>query len=149
MIAGILRIIATDTVDSYASFYAFFFSFAHPPRYSATRQACSVWLKNRVYKNYDTLEVSRRVDQTVIAASEREALRINILPLLAASPSRSISLQLASTLRSIVSYDFPTKWPSLIAEIQTLLTSGNVSKVHAGCLAALEAVRAFRYRVTR
>jgi hypothetical protein len=26
-----------------------------------------------------------------------------------------------------------------------LLTSGNVSELHAGCLAALEAVRAFRY----
>jgi importin-7 len=97
-----------------------------------------------VYKGY-ALEVSRKADQTVIAESEREALRINILPLLAASPSRSISLQLASTLRSIVAHDFPTRWRSLVGEIKTLLTSGNVGEVHAGCLAALEAIRAFRY----
>ena len=99
-----------------------------------------------MHKSY-ALEVSRKVDQTVIAESEREALRINILPLLAASPSRSIAIQLANTFRSIVAHDFPTKWRGLVGEIKTLLTSGNVSQVHAGCLAALEAVRAFRYRL--
>jgi hypothetical protein len=117
---------------------------AYQRQHSATRQACSVWLKNRVHNSY-ALEVSRRTDQTVIAESEREALRINILPLLAASPSRSISLQLANTLRSIVSHDFPARWRGLVGEIKTLLTTGNVSELHAGCLAALEAVRAFRY----
>ena len=111
---------------------------------SATRQACSVWLKNRVHSSY-TLEVPRRADQTVIAESEREALRINILPLLAASPSRSISLQLANTLRTIVAHDFPTRWRGLVGEIKALLTTSDVSQLHAGCLAALEAVRAFRY----
>ncbi|KDR83035.1 hypothetical protein GALMADRAFT_238799 [Galerina marginata CBS 339.88] len=127
MIAAILRIIAADNIDL------------------ATRQACSVWLKNRVHSTY-ALEVSRRPDQVVIAPSEREALRINVLPLLAASPSRSISLQLANTLKSIVARDFPVKWPSLVREIKRLLTSSEVRDVHAGCVATLEAVRAFRFR---
>ena len=143
MIAAILRIIAADTIDPYAFFNASFIS-AYQRQHSATRQACSVWLKNRVYKSY-ALEVSRKTNQTAIVESEREALRINILPLLAASPSRSISLQLAHTLRSIVAHDFPSKWSSLVGEIKKLLASGNVSEVHAGCLAALEAVRAFKY----
>ena len=94
-----------------------------------------------------SLEVPSK-DQTVIAESEREALRINILPLLAASPSRSISLQLANTLRTIVAHDFPaSRWRGLVGEIKTLLTSSNVRELHAGCLAALEAVRAFRYGI--
>jgi importin-7 len=144
MIAAILRIIAADTIDPYASFNASFIS-AYQRKHSATRQACAVWLKNRVHSSY-SLEVPRRADQTVIAESEREALRINILPLLAASPSRSISLQLANTLRTVVAHDFPaSRWRSLVSEIKTLLTSSNVSELHAGCLAALEAVRAFRY----
>ncbi|KAF8886227.1 armadillo-type protein [Gymnopilus junonius] len=127
MIAAILRIIAADNVDL------------------ATRQACSVWLKNRVHSSY-SLEVSRRPDQVVISASEREALRINVLPLLAASPSRSISVQLANTLKSIVAHDFPVRWPNLGREIKHLLTSNNVREVHAGCVATVEAVRAFRFR---
>ena len=144
MIAAILRIIAADTIDPYVSSDASFIS-AYQRQHSATRQACSVWLKNRVHSCY-TLEVLRKTDQIVIAESEREALRINILPLLAASPSRSISLQLANALRTIVAHDFPaSRWPGLISEIKTLLTSSNVSEIHAGCLAALEAVRAFRY----
>ena len=89
--------------------------------------------------------MSRRPDQPVISASEREALRINVLPLLAASPSRSISVQLANTLKSIVAHDFPNKWPTLGQEIKRLLTSNDVREVHAGCIATLEAVRAFRY----
>ncbi|CAA7262814.1 unnamed protein product [Cyclocybe aegerita] len=127
MIAAVLRIIAADTIDV------------------ATRQACSVWLKNRVYSSY-SVEVARRPDQVLISASEREALRINILPLLAASTTRSISLQLANTLKSIVAHDFPTRWPTLVDEIKRLLLSSNVGDVHAGCVATLEAVRAFRFR---
>lgn len=91
----------------------------------------------------------RRPDQVAIAPSEREALRINVLPLLAASPSRSIALQLANTLKSIVAHDFPTRWPSLVSEIKRLLVSSEVRDVHAGCVATLEAVRAFRYVLIR
>ncbi|KAH9480674.1 putative importin [Psilocybe cubensis] len=127
MISSILRIIAADNIDL------------------ATRQACAVWLKNRIHNSY-SIEVSRRPDVVVIGPSEREALRINILPLLAASPSRSISLQLANTLKSVVAHDFPANWPGLVREIKQLLVSSNVREVHAGCIATLEAVRAFRFR---
>lgn len=111
---------------------------------SATRQACSVWLKNRIHSSY-SLETSRRADQGVIAASEREAIRINILPLIAAAPSNAIAVQLANTLKLVISNDFPAKWPTLVQEIKRLLTSNNIKEVHAGCVATLEAVRAFRH----
>ncbi|KAF8956524.1 armadillo-type protein [Flammula alnicola] len=127
MIAAILRIIAADSIDI------------------ATRQACSVWLKNRVHTSY-SIETARRPDQIVIAPSEREALRIDVLPLLAATPSKSIALQLANTLKSIVAFDFPSRWPTLVAEIKHLLVSNDIKEVHAGCIGTLEAVRAFRFR---
>ncbi|KAJ7364882.1 armadillo-type protein [Mycena albidolilacea] len=128
MIAALLQIIATDSIDS------------------ATRQACSVWMKNRVHTNYTLDVATRRPEQALIANSDREALRANILPLLAASPSRGITLQLASTLKTIVAHDFPERWPGLIAAIKQLLTSNEIRHVHAGCVASLESVRAFRFR---
>ncbi|KAF8074028.1 armadillo-type protein [Lyophyllum atratum] len=129
MITALLQIIAADSIDL------------------ATRQACSVWLKNRVQSLYALDPTSnRRPDQGIIAASDREALRSHILLLLAASPSRSITLQLAHTLKSIVAHDFPERWPGLLEEIKRLLSSSNIREVHAGCVAVLEAVRAFRFR---
>ncbi|KAG5643336.1 hypothetical protein DXG03_001055 [Asterophora parasitica] len=131
LITALLQIISVDSVDI------------------ATRQAASVWLKNRVHTLYG-LEASttRRPDQAVIPESDRAALRANILPLLAASPSRSITLQIASTLKSVVAHDFPERWPGLLEEVKRLLASGDIRSVHAGCVATLEAVRAFRFRPT-
>ncbi|KAF8651929.1 hypothetical protein AX16_004573 [Volvariella volvacea WC 439] len=128
MITALLQIIASDSVDL------------------ATRQACSVWLKNRVYKHY-SLEptTKRRPDLVIIAQSDRDALKSSILPLLAAAPSRSISVQLASTLKNIIAVDFPSKWPGILQSVKGLLLSTNIREVHAGCIAALECVRAFRY----
>ncbi|KAJ7274060.1 armadillo-type protein [Mycena rebaudengoi] len=128
MIAALLQIIAADSIDI------------------ATRQACSVWIKNRVHANYTVDAANRRPDQVVVSASDREALRANILPLLAASPARSITAQLASTLKTLIAHDFPERWPELVAAIKQLLASSDIRHVHAGCVAALESVRAFRFR---
>ncbi|KAF9451856.1 ARM repeat-containing protein [Macrolepiota fuliginosa MF-IS2] len=130
MIAALLQIIAADSIDI------------------ATRQACSVWLKNRVYTCY-TLEAAnpRRLDLSPIKDTDRDALRHSLLPLLANSPSRSISVQLSHTLKNVIAFDLPNKkWPTLPDEIKQLLASSDVGQVHAGCLAALESIRAFRFR---
>ncbi len=105
---------------------------------SATRQACAVWVKNRVFTHYST-EIKGGISQT-----DREALRANLLHLIAAAPSRSIGLQLANALKHVISRDFPRKWPGLLDEIKRLLASSEIREVHAGCVAALETVRAFR-----
>ncbi|KAF7314790.1 Importin N-terminal domain-containing protein [Mycena kentingensis (nom. inval.)] len=131
MITALLQIIGADSIDL------------------ANRQACAVWLKNRVYHSYalDANSPPRRSNHGLIATQDRESLRANILPLLAASPSRSISLQLANALKTMIAQDYPTaRWPGLIEAIKGLLTSGNINHVHAGCVAALESVRAFRFR---
>ncbi|KAF8624410.1 hypothetical protein AX15_005891 [Amanita polypyramis BW_CC] len=129
MIAAILQIIAADSIDL------------------ATRQSCSVWLKNRVQSCY-VLDVTttRSSDLSPVADTDRDALRANILPLLAASSSRSITVQLAATLKSIISNDFPDRWHSLLNDVKRMLTSNDIREVHAGCIATVEAIRAFRFR---
>lgn len=97
-----------------------------------------------MYTSYYVDPLYQRPDQVPIAASDREALRANLLALLSKSPSRGITVQLASTLKNMVSRDFPDQWPSLVEDVKRLLTSGNIHEVGAGCVVALEMVRAFR-----
>ncbi|KAI6030440.1 armadillo-type protein [Pisolithus orientalis] len=127
VISALLEIIASDKVDL------------------ATRQACSVYLKNRVHTSYFIEPSRQRPEQTPIAQSDRDALKSSILRLLAASPSRAITLQLAATLKSLILYDFPDTWADLLENVKALLNSGDIREVGAGCVAALECVRAFRY----
>lgn len=114
----------------------------------ATRQACAVYLKNRVYSSYSVQieAVRQRPDYAPIAQSDRDALKRSLLPLLASSPSRSVTLQLSHTLKNVAARDYPESWPTLIDEIKALLTSSKVEEVGSGCVAALEIVRAFRFR---
>lgn len=146
MISALLQIIAADNIDLYVSNAPWYLFTPNSVNPSATRQACSVWVKNRVSANYAVEEITepRRPDRGPIASSDRNALRSSILTLISSSPSRSINLQLGSALKNIVSHDFPDKWPGLLDEIKRLLGSGEIREVHAGCVAALETVRAFR-----
>ncbi|KAK7054442.1 Nonsense-mediated mRNA decay protein 5 [Paramarasmius palmivorus] len=128
MIAALLQIIAADSIDL------------------ATRQACSVWVKNRVSSHYTLDTPTGRADRAPIPQSDKNAIRSSILALISASPSRSISLQLASALKNIISHDFPERWPGLLDDIKRLLGSSEIREVHAGCVAALETVKAFRFR---
>lgn len=129
MIAALLQIIATDSVDL------------------ATRQSCAVYIKNRVSSSYFIADSSApRASQIPIAPSDREALKSSILHLLATSPSRSITGQLSATLKILVSNDFPDTWPGLLDTVKAMLGSSEIREVGAGCVATLEVVRAFRFR---
>ena len=83
-------------------------------------------------------------DYKPILPADRTALKSNILPLLAASPSRVITVQLASTLKTLISNDFPEKWPDLLDAAKALLASNSIREVGAGTVVVLEMVRAFR-----
>jgi hypothetical protein len=114
---------------------------------SATRQACAVYLKNRVYTSYfvDPSAPARSTPGSgPIADSDKAAIKHALLPLLAGAPSRAITLQLSHTLKNVVARDFPEHWPGLLADVKRLLTSGDIREVASGTVAALEIVRAFR-----
>ncbi|KAF8887163.1 armadillo-type protein [Infundibulicybe gibba] len=128
VITALLQIISSDSVDL------------------ATRQACAVWIKNRVLSYYPVDSSKARADNASIAESDRQALRKHVIPILTISPSRGITLQFAQTLKILVAYDFPERWPELTGEVERMLRSGDIREVHAGCVAALECIRAFRFR---
>ncbi|KAM5539406.1 hypothetical protein V8D89_006858 [Ganoderma adspersum] len=127
MISSVLQIIGNDSIDP------------------ATRLAAAVYLKNRVYSSY-FVDTVARPDQVPIPPSDRNNLKAAIIPLIVANPSRSITGQLAGALKNVVARDFPEQWPGLAEEVKKLLSSGNLREVHAGCVTALEMVRAFRFR---
>ena len=149
MLTAVLHIIGNDSVEMFVrSRHALdaFLSTLLTPFDSATRQAASVYLKNRVHKSYFIEPTRQRPDQVPIPQSDRDALKSNIFPLIIASPSKAISVQLASTLRYLISHDFPEKWPDLMTTIKALLASNNVREVTAGCTAILEVIKVYRYR---
>lgn len=104
-----------------------------------------MWLKNRVQSCYALDPAVRRPDLSPVPDTDRVELRANILRLLAAAPSRNITVQLAATLKTIISNDFPERWPNLLVEVKGMLSSNDIREVHAGCVATVEAVRAFRF----
>jgi len=97
-----------------------------------------------VHTSYIIEPSRQRPEQIPIAQSDRDALKANILSLLAASPSRAITAQLAATLKDLIVNDFPEKWSNLLQNVNQLLKSASKQEVGAGCVAALECVRAFR-----
>jgi len=103
-----------------------------------------VWIKNRVASSYSVEPARAGPDHKPILPADRLALKSNILPLLAASPSRLITVQLAHTLKTLISNDYPDKWPELLASAKALLASSNIREVGAGTVVVLEMVRAFR-----
>jgi hypothetical protein len=124
LITALLQIVASDNVDL------------------SIKQAITVWVKNTVRKSY----VPSRPEIPPIAQSDKESLKAHILTLLAASPNRNITVQLSAILKDIVSADYPERWPTLLEHVKSLLLSNDIRQVLAGCFAALEAVRAFRFR---
>ena len=79
-----------------------------------------------------------------IPPSDRDALKQNIFPLLIASPSRSVQIQLACTLRSLISHEFPERWHELAGIVKGLLGSQDVREVTAGVTGVLEIVKVYR-----
>ena len=115
------------------------------PDFSATRQACSVYLKNRVDKCYHLKEPHKdRSDLKPIPQSDRDALKSSILRLIVTAPNSAIVLQLASTTRHLIAHDFPEKWPGFIDSIKAMLASSYIREITGACTALLEVVRAFR-----
>ena len=170
MIPALLQIIASDNVELYVSpshvlpvvsfpakrlphccdrafpFITFHFNFFYYifVNKRSTRQAVSVWIKNRVASSYSADPARVGPDYKPISPADRSALKSNILPLLAASPGSAITVQLASALKTLISNDFPERWPELLDSAKALLTSINIREVGAGTIVVLEMVRAFR-----
>ncbi|KAG8935091.1 hypothetical protein FRC03_002380 [Tulasnella sp. 419] len=110
------------------------------------RQACAVYLKNRVQKSYQITSSDGKSDQAPIPPSDRVAIKQSILPLLVAAPSRAIRVQLAACVKSLVASDFPEEWPELLDTVVGLISSDDLATVYGGLVVNLEIIKAFKYR---
>lgn len=108
------------------------------------RQACAVWLKNRVERSW--LIDSTKPDTSPVPPSDRAALKSGLLQLLVSATSRPLRVQLAHVLRSIISRDFPAEWPGYVEQVVALLSSSKPQEVYAGLVGTVEPIKAFRYR---
>lgn len=82
-----------------------------------------------------------------IPPSDRQSLKTNILPLLAAlsadTDSTQVKAQVAAVLSKVVDNDYPDNWPGLMDEIVTLLGGGE-GQVEAGLRATVEVFSCLR-----
>lgn len=110
----------------------------------AVRQACSVFLKNRIVRAWHVEANVTRVDAHPIPEPDRAFIKSHILALLVTANSRPLRVQVASSLKTIITHDFPANWPTLLDEVLTLLNSGDQRSIYGGCFALLELVKSMR-----
>ncbi len=82
-----------------------------------------------------------------IPPSDRQSLKTNILPLLAAlsadQDSAAVKAQVAAVLSKVVDNDYPDNWPGLMDEIVVLLAGGE-GQIEAGLRATVEVFSCLR-----
>lgn len=87
---------------------------------------------------------SANTNQPKILESDRLALKQNLLPVLIAVQQRSIKVQLKTCLSTIISEDFPEKWPGLLESVLQLVQSGQQEHIEGGLLALVEILKCYR-----
>lgn len=121
---------------------------------SVVRLAAAIYLKNRITSSWriTAAHAETKAPYTAIPPSDRQSIKTNILPLLAAVAAdgeTGIQQQIEATLAKVIECDFPNDWPTLIDEIVILLDSGNEGQVEAGLRATCEIERGFRCVASR
>lgn len=115
----------------------------------AVRQATAVFLKNRISRAWYLNVANPKPDTAPIADSDRAFVKQNILALIVASQSRPLQAQLAAAFKTILTHDFPDKWPTVVNDVISLLQSESQPSVYGGCIALLEVIRSTRFRSDR
>lgn len=118
------------------------------------RLAAAIYLKNRVKSSWRApLPPSayaasvKPPPYTPIPPSDRQSLKTNVLPLLAAlagdQASARVKEQVGEVLAKVVEVDYPEEWPGLVEEIGALL-AGNEGQVEAGLRATVDVFSSLR-----
>ncbi|KAG8740759.1 hypothetical protein FRC10_003917 [Ceratobasidium sp. 414] len=130
MLSAVVQVVGTDGVDL------------------SVRQAAVVYLKNAVARGYgiSNASVAQQLSTPPIHNSDKQVIKQHILPLVVASPNRAIRIQLAAVLKTLVSHDFPDRWPGFMDNVIVLLQSDRPESVFGGMTALLEIFKTYRYR---
>ncbi|KAI1302858.1 hypothetical protein EDD11_005462 [Mortierella claussenii] len=108
------------------------------------RQAASIYFKNAVRRYW--FETEATPAHLKISETDKEAIKANILQLLASAPT-VIRSQLITVLGTILSNDFPEKYPGYLSTVQTLLQSQDPKIVFVGLIALKEVLRVYKFKV--
>ncbi|KAH7322034.1 ARM repeat-containing protein [Rhizoctonia solani] len=130
MLSAVVQIVGTNGVDL------------------SVRQAAVVFLKNAVARGYgiNNAAAQQQLSTPPIPHTDKQYIKQHILPLIVASPNRAIRIQLAAVLKTLVSHDFPDKWPGFMDNVIQLLQSDRPESVFGGITALLEIFKTYRYR---
>ncbi|CUA73326.1 Importin-7 [Rhizoctonia solani] len=130
MLSAVVQIVGTNGVDL------------------SVRQAAVVFLKNAVARGYgiSNAAAQQQLSTPPIPETDKQYIKQHILPLIVASPNRAIRIQLAAVLKTLVSHDFPEKWPGFMDNVIQLLQSDRSESVFGGMTALLEIFKTYRYR---
>lgn len=118
---------------------------------AVVRLAGAIYLKNRINTSWrtPTSHSPQHLSKgyVPIPPSDRQSLKTNILPLLAAlaadADSQAVKAQVGAVLSKVVDNDYPDNWPGLMDEIVVLLGGGE-GQVEAGLRAAVEVFSCLR-----
>ncbi|KAG0255719.1 hypothetical protein BG011_004960 [Mortierella polycephala] len=108
------------------------------------RQAASIYFKNAVRRYwYETEETPAHLK---ISEADKDIIKGSILQLLASTPAL-IRSQLITVLGTVLSNDFPAKFPGYLSTVQTMLQSQDHKIVYVGLIALKEVLRIYKFKV--
>lgn len=106
--------------------------------YGPCRKAAAVYFKNRVVRYWNHPE--NRIDD-----GEKPVIKDRILPVMV-SVDHQTQQQLIPVLRVLVSFEYPKKWPSLLADTAKLLQNhDSAALLYIGVLSFSEIARYYRW----
>ncbi|KAF9397483.1 hypothetical protein BGX21_008820, partial [Mortierella sp. AD011] len=108
------------------------------------RQAASIYFKNAIRRYW--FETEATPAHLKISESDKETIKSNILQLLASAPT-VIRTQLITVLGTILSNDFPAKYPGYLNTVQTMLQSQDPKVVFVGLIALKEVLRVYKFKI--
>jgi len=119
----------------------------------AEKQAAVIYLKNLVFKSWETKEedlptlnaTTDADEEFCIHEQDKEFMRNNIVEAVVHSPE-VVRSQLGVTVLHIVKHDFPLKWPNLVKNCAVYLTNPDTSLWHGALICLHQLTKNFEYK---
>jgi hypothetical protein len=107
----------------------------------AIRQVAAISFKNLVSRGWG----KQGEDNGFIPPNDKEVVKQNVLLALVHTPPL-VRVQIAECIKSIIYCDYPEKWPGLLNEIFSLLSSQEPPKIYAALYALRMLTRKYEYK---
>eukprot|EP00698_Gefionella_okellyi_P015174 TRINITY_DN4277_c0_g1_i1.p1 TRINITY_DN4277_c0_g1~~TRINITY_DN4277_c0_g1_i1.p1 ORF type:complete len:911 (-),score=249.25 TRINITY_DN4277_c0_g1_i1:513-3209(-) len=105
------------------------------------RQSAAIYIKHAVVRLWS----DRPSRQSPFAASEKQLVRDNILPIMVQAP-QLIRIQTALIIKNIAEDDFPENWPTLLPQILQLVQSPDAGTVFSGLWALRMVFKKYEFK---